>query len=164
MDELAEHIIKKARTVPVKTSISFDLHGVSLTKVAVVGGFGLEVTLKNGNTLLYPYSQAQYAIECFIQSGLEADERSHKCTRSSCVFHGGSGHVFANFTEIQSTDAKHVRKLLLHTLKAPPLFNQDAEAPNASSSIDVREMIGWMPEDAPEVGVEKEDDTEDGAY
>ena len=44
MQDIAEAIVKQARMLPVDTGVALKCNGAVITKVAVTGGFGFQVT------------------------------------------------------------------------------------------------------------------------
>ena len=66
MEDLAEVIVKKARTTPIDLGVSLEANGVVIAKVAVTGGHGIEVRHPTGKTLLFPLAELEVAVQCFM--------------------------------------------------------------------------------------------------
>ena len=65
MEDIAELIVKKARTVPIDTGIALTCNNARIAKVAVTGGVGLEVTY-DGKMLLFPMAEMTTAVQSFM--------------------------------------------------------------------------------------------------
>jgi len=149
MEEIAEHIVKKARTIPVDTGVEFDINGVRLAKVAVVGGFGLELTLPGGELLLFPFSRMWEAITAFVTSGW--NHGTDLCNRVACVpVKHVSGHTITEFHRNCEKDIKRAKELIKSLLKEPPLYKGGvARDVKDTTLVDARGTSGWHPDATP---------------
>jgi hypothetical protein len=83
MQDMAEMIVEQARMMPTEKGVALTCNGARIAKVAVVGGFGLEVTSADKERrLVFPLNEktsqgVQMAAESFLSEGHHAVEDVH---------------------------------------------------------------------------------------
>ena len=86
MEDIAECIVKKARMMPVDTGVALKCNGVIIAKVAVTGGFGLEVTSGDKKAaLLFPMAEIQAAVTSFLTAAHVEGKNIHETHPSTHV-------------------------------------------------------------------------------
>ena len=78
MEDIAEQIVKKARMMPQKTGVVLKCNGVSIAKVAVTGGVGIEVRVPY-ESLLFPFAEIKInaAVECFATAAQKTPDTEY---------------------------------------------------------------------------------------
>ena len=141
MQDIAEAIVKMARTLPVDTGVALKCNSAVITKVAVTGGFGFEVTSAGKtSSLLFPMAAVNAAVVSFLTTGhVHPDDGS---TYHPVVFHANGLPLLTfewNDKKARESAQRYVSQLLLQ----PPLCHDMQTAAQASLSVDARDLSGW---------------------
>ena len=157
MQEIAEQIIKKARMMPIDTGVTLECNGARITKVAVTGGFGWEVTSANKKSLLFPMAHMKAAVESFLTAG-HCAEVEHCLKYRPTICHGNGLQLLQfDWHWHEDKDNEKVKRRLYNLLLDPPLSSDMHSLAKASLSFDSRGYIGW---DIDSVVEEKSSDDE----
>ena len=80
MQDIAEAIVKQARTLPGDSGVALECNGAVITKVKVTGGFGFQVTdttykiADTYATLLFPMAAVHAAVLSFLTATVRMGE------------------------------------------------------------------------------------------
>ena len=142
MQDIAEAIVKMARTLPVDTGVALKCNSAVITKVAVTGGFGFEVTSADKtSSLLFPMATVNAAVVSFLTTG-RVHEKDFNSRHHPVVFHANGLPLLTfewNDKKARESAQRYVSQLLLQ----PPLCHDMQTAAQASLSVDVRGLSGW---------------------
>lgn len=141
MDEIAAHIVEKARLMPVDTGFGIESNGVVIRKVRVVGGVGMQVEDK-GKTLLFPWAAAETAANCFL-SGVHNASNAEFKLRFNPVLRHTNGIVLYNFEWNDREARAKALEFVVRIFKDPPFCGDTPEMATASVHLDVRGLDGW---------------------
>ena len=142
MENIAEEIVKRARMMPIHTGVELECNGVTITKVAVTGGFGVEVRSEDA-TLLFPMASAVPAARCFVTASTQAGEMKDRIC--PIIRHKNRIPLLTfewNDKKERATAIQQVADFLKH----PPLCNETQAAEEATTPLDVRGLVGWSVE------------------
>ena len=166
MQDIAEAIVKQARMLPVDTGVALECNGAVITKVAVTGGFGFQVTdttHKIGDryvSLLFPMVAVHEAVVSFLTTGHEHEE-DFKQRYNPVVFHA-NGLPLLKFQWNDKKARQSAQRLVSQLLLQPPLCHDMQTAAQSSLSFGARGLSGWdigsvqpMNEDAQETPKKK---------
>ena len=141
MDEIVEHIVKKARLMPVDIGVGLTSNSVTITKVKVVGGVGLQVE-EDGKTLLFPWAAMETAVNCFLSAVHNAPNIEFK-ERLNPVLRHINGMVLHEFEWNSHKGRLRAAELVVRILKEPPFCADTPGVPKASARLDVQGLDGW---------------------
>ena len=140
MQDVADCIVKRARTMPVETGVALRSNRARIAKVAVTGGFGLEVSFAE-SSLLFPMAEIQVAVESFLTSAhmgnVEFSEKHHPV-----VYHG-NGVPLLRFEWNSTSQKVKAHRSVVHFLRNPPLCRGMETPERASVEFDSRGCAGW---------------------
>ena len=141
MEDIAEQIVKKARMMPQKTGVVLKCNGVSIAKVAVTGGVGIEVRVPY-ESLLFPFAEINAAVECFVTAaqktpGTERDDRWYPY-----VYHTNDIPLL-HFEWSNRVERKKALVSIARILKHPPLSDKTANVESSTKPFDARGFVGW---------------------
>ena len=144
MDDIAEQIVKKARMMPQKTGVVLKCNGVSIAKVAVTGGVGIEVRVPY-ESLLFPFAEINAAVECFVTAaqktpGTERDDRWYPYVYQSHERHSAR---LLHFEWSNRVERKKALVSIARILKHPPLSDKTANVESSTKPLDARGFVGW---------------------
>ena len=133
MDDIANLIVKKARSTPEDTAVGLQCNNVTITKVLVTGGFGLQIKFQD-TYLLFPISEAKGAVTCFLNAAHHAGIGDPASKFNPTVFHA-NGIPLITFQLNDTKATQSLARLLLN----PPLSDIEIE----TASFDARGLVGW---------------------
>ena len=140
MDEMADMIVKKARTMPVDTGIAVTCNGVVLAKVKVTGGVGVELRAQ-GSTLLFPMAQVDMALVAFISAAHTAPRGFDDKDLYVLTIRHANGIALLQLNW-NSKETAAAQKMLAQYIRKPPLCPHTA-LETSSQPFDARGMSGW---------------------
>ena len=139
MNDIAELIVKKARSVPIDTGIALTCNNARIAKVAVTGGVGLEVTYE-GKMLLFPLAEMKTALQSFMTAAhLSGADTASKYDPK--VYHANGVPLMKFEWNCKKSRAK-AEASLHRILQKPPLCSE-METEKASIPFDARGRDGW---------------------
>jgi hypothetical protein len=166
MQDIAEAIVKQARTLPGDTGVALKCNGAVITKVKVTGGFGFQVTdttykiYDTYATLLFPMAAVHSAVLSFLTAG-HVHEEDFASRYNPVVFHA-NGMPLLTFGWNDKKARQSAQRLVSQLLLQPPLCHDMQTAAQSSLSVDARGLSGWdigsvqpMNEDAQETPKKK---------
>jgi hypothetical protein len=136
MNDIADLIVKKARSTPEDTAVGLQCNNVTITKVLVTGGFGLQIK-SQGSHFLFPISEAKGAATCFLTAGRCAGVDANAWFHPT-VLHA-NGIPLLKFEWNDNKERKAAIQSLAHLLLNPPLSDIEME----TASFDARGHAGW---------------------
>ena len=154
MDEIAERIVEHARAMPLDTGVGLVCNGVSIVKVRVVGGVGIEVRA-DGTKLLYPLAFVGDAARCFLTAAHNAPGAEHSAKYNPLLRHS-NGIAIHGFEWNDKKERDKAVSIVKNTLIYPPLCEQTPLG-DAETRMDARGLEGWS---ASEKGHETEGEEE----
>ena len=144
MEDIAEQIVKKARMMPLKTGVVLKCNGVSVAKVAVTGGVGIEVRVPY-DSLLFPFAEIDAAVESFMTAAHQAAdaELSQPSDRHYPVVRHTNGIPLLRFEWNDRAARQKAQVGIAHILKHPPLSDKTATVESSTEPFDARGLVGW---------------------
>ena len=117
MDDIADIIVKKARSMPEDAAVGLLCNEVTITKVSVTGGFGLKIKSQDSK-LLFPITEVEGAVSCFLTAAHCAgvDNAAYNLT----VLHA-NGIPRLKFSWNADKEREAAIQSLAHHLLNPPL-------------------------------------------
>lgn len=139
MNDIAELIVKKARSVPIDTGIALTCNNARIAKVAVTGGVGLEVTYE-GKMLLFPLAEMKTALQSFMTAAhLSGADTASKYNLK--VYHANGVPLMKFEWNCEKAQAK-AGTSMHRILQKPPLCSE-IETEKSSIPFDARGRDGW---------------------
>ena len=157
MEDIAELIVKKAQAVPIDTGIALTCNNARITKVAVTGGVGLEVTYE-GKMLLFPMTEIKTAVQSFMTAvHLSGADMASKYDPK--VYHANGVPLMKFEWNCKKSRAK-AEASMYRILQKPPLCSE-METEKASIPFDARGRDGWDVDSVVTESIEESESEED---
>ena len=139
MQDLAETILRVARTMPVDTGVALTSNGATIAKVKVTGGVGFEVRSPSA-ALLYPPVAVKDAARAFLNES-HVTGKDHKDKYRPTIHHT-NGIAIHSF-EWNCTKERHeAMQVVVKTLLCPPLCAATS-LESSSIALDISGGDGW---------------------
>ena len=142
MEDIAEQIVKCARTMPEDTGVSLECNGIVIAKVKVTGGVGLEV--RSGNdALLFAMAAIQTAVRCFLTAAHAAPDLQPNNNRHHPIVRHKNGIAMYNFRYNDPKEHANAATFVIDILQTPPLCKDTPTVEKAVTAMDARGLVGW---------------------
>ena len=162
MDDLAAPIVDRARAMPTRSGLAIKgSREVTMRRVKVVGGFGVEVEQPDNEALLiFPWTQLRHAATCFLAAERHGPDGSGDALRLTVVRHASGIPLFECILGNPDDRDMAIQKIVT-LFKMPPLSRDSVETPAASVNVDARDLAGWNENDSDSDESESRDEAED---